>query len=141
MSQEIRRTELREQTQHLLEGPLKHVRAAALAAALLPLASVAASPAAAQDSCFSGGICGFVWSDTNGDGIQDSGEPGIPGAVVTLVSSTGTTITSTTTDAGGLYYFQPPDTEPTSSYTVVVGIPTATQPTTPNFGGNDAVDS
>jgi len=42
MSNEIRQTELREKTQQLLQGPLKHIRAAALAAALLPLASVAA---------------------------------------------------------------------------------------------------
>ena len=41
---------LREQTQQLLDGPLKHVRGAALAAALLPLASIAAAPAAA-DPC------------------------------------------------------------------------------------------
>jgi hypothetical protein len=57
MSQEVRQTELKEKTQQLLEGPLKHVRAAALAAALMPLASVAASPAVAQDFC-SGGVGG-----------------------------------------------------------------------------------
>ena len=44
MSQEIRQTELQDKTQQLLHGPLKHIRAAALAAALLPLASVAAAP-------------------------------------------------------------------------------------------------
>jgi hypothetical protein len=43
MSQEVARTELQEQTQRLLDGPLKHIKAAALAAALLPLASVAAA--------------------------------------------------------------------------------------------------
>ena len=58
MSQEICQSELQEKTQKLLQGPLKHIRAAALAAALLPLASVAAAPAAAQDACQSGGICG-----------------------------------------------------------------------------------
>jgi len=45
---EVRQHELQEKTQQLLQGPLKHIRAAALAAALLPLASVAATPAAAQ---------------------------------------------------------------------------------------------
>jgi Spy/CpxP family protein refolding chaperone len=45
-------------------GPLKHVRAAALAAALVPLASVMATPASAQVSpCASGGFCGLVWED------------------------------------------------------------------------------
>jgi hypothetical protein len=48
MSQGICQTELRKKTQQLLQGPLKHIRGAALAAALLPLASVAAAPAAAQ---------------------------------------------------------------------------------------------
>ena len=53
MSQNIGQTELQEKTSRLLDGPLKHIRAAALAAALLPLASVAAAPAAAQ-VCTSG---------------------------------------------------------------------------------------
>jgi hypothetical protein len=51
MSQEIGRTELQEKTHRLLDGPLKHIRVAALAAALLPLASVAAAPATAQVQC------------------------------------------------------------------------------------------
>ena len=34
MSQEMKSTELQEQTQQLLDGPLKHIRAAALAAVL-----------------------------------------------------------------------------------------------------------
>jgi hypothetical protein len=72
-------TELREKTQQLLEGPLKHVRAAALAAALLPLASIAATPAVAQDGG-SGGApptavvpspCDFVTS--GGFVITDAG--------------------------------------------------------------------
>ncbi len=48
MSQEVNQVELNQRTQQLLDGPLKHIRAAALAAALLPLASVAAAPASAQ---------------------------------------------------------------------------------------------
>jgi hypothetical protein len=54
MSQKIGQTELQEKTRQLLAGPLKHIRAAALAAALLPLASVAVAPAAAQTVCPSG---------------------------------------------------------------------------------------
>ena len=42
MSQGVHRAELHDKTQQLLQGPLKHVKAAALAAVLLPLASVAA---------------------------------------------------------------------------------------------------
>src|SRR5437667_10104178 len=90
MSQAIVQTELQEKTQQLLVGPLKHIRAAALAAALLPLASVAAAPASAQNTfCASGGVCGFVFNDANNNGIQDAGELGIAGAVVTVSSPDG----------------------------------------------------
>lgn len=54
MSQTGRHIELREKTQQLLQGPLKHIRAATLAAALVPLASVAVSPAVAQNCGSSG---------------------------------------------------------------------------------------
>src|SRR2546426_2665735 len=56
MPQNTGQTELQEKTHRLLDGPLKHIRVVALAAALLPLASVAAVPAAAQTQCPSG-IC------------------------------------------------------------------------------------
>jgi uncharacterized repeat protein (TIGR01451 family) len=52
-----------------------------------------------------------VWQDDDADGIQDAGEPGIPGVTVTLSSralgSTGsyTVVTSVTTDADGFYTF------------------------------------
>ncbi|NNK91364.1 MAG: LPXTG cell wall anchor domain-containing protein, partial [Acidimicrobiia bacterium] len=44
----------------------------------------------------------FVWLDIDGDGAQDSGEPGIAGAVVNL---TGSTTLSTTTASDGKYLF------------------------------------
>jgi len=67
MSDENRRADLREKTQQLLQGSLKHVRAAALAAALVPLAAVAISPvvATARGSGGSGIVpspCDFVTS-------------------------------------------------------------------------------
>jgi len=49
MSREDRQRELGEKTQELLQGSLKHVRAVALAAALVPLASVTVSRAVAQE--------------------------------------------------------------------------------------------
>jgi hypothetical protein len=79
--------ELQEKTQQLLHGSLKHVRAAALAAVLVPLASVAAvSPAAAQTQCQSGGCpaaavpspCDFVTS--GGFVLTDTGKEGNFGA-------------------------------------------------------------
>jgi hypothetical protein len=48
----------------------------------------------------------YVWIDSNGDGVQDAIESGVSGVTVTLYSSDGTTIISSTiTDAYGKYYF------------------------------------
>jgi hypothetical protein len=47
--------ELQEKTQELLQGSLKHVRVAALAAVLVPLASVTVSAAVDNAQCSSGG--------------------------------------------------------------------------------------
>ena len=47
----------------------------------------------------------FVWSDTDGDGIQDSGESGLGGVTVNLLSGTGTPLLSTTTASDGKYLF------------------------------------
>lgn len=129
MSQES--IQLEENTQQLLQGPLKHVRAAALAAALLPLASVAVSPAAAQELCPSGGFCGVVWNDTNNNGVQDQGEPGVVGAVVTVNG------TSIATDESGVYYFP----LPSGTYEIFVQIPPGTQASPSNVGGDDTRDS
>lgn len=48
----------------------------------------------------------FVWSDTNKNGIQDSGELGVSGIKVNLYAGSGTTpIATATTDANGKYLF------------------------------------
>jgi hypothetical protein len=141
VSNELRQTELREKTQQLLQGPLKHIRAAALAAALLPLASVAAAPASAQGVCpTSGGVaaCGYVFTDTNDNGIPDAGEPPIVGIqVIVCQLCNGTDNTIIPTDDTGFYYTPLPSGAP---YTVTVLIPTGTQasPYTP-LGGNVGV--
>ena len=50
------------------------------------------------------GVVGdFVFRDLNGDGLQDAGEPGIGGAVVT--ATLGATVITATTDLDGYYYF------------------------------------
>jgi hypothetical protein len=135
MSQEIRQTELREKTHQLLDGPLKHVRAAALAAALLPLASVAVAPAQAQEVCQSGGVCGFIWNDANNNGIQDGGEQGIAGASVFVFD--GTETIQVYTDTSGFYsLFVATD----GTYTIAVQIPQGTQASQSNVG-DDALDS
>src|SRR5262245_23444481 len=60
MYQENRQTDVKTKTQQLLQGSLKHVRAAALAAALAPLAAVAASPAMDQQNGSGGTPVGVV---------------------------------------------------------------------------------
>jgi len=141
MSQEVGQTELKAKTQQLLDGPLKHIRAAAIAAALLPLASVAAATASAQTTCASGGICGMVWNDTNGNGLQDAGETGIPGAQVTITSGVTTLVIYSDVngvwDAGTLVSVG-------GTYTVSVLIGDALQgmqASTPNVGGDRTIDS
>jgi len=55
----------------------------------------------------------YVWVDTNGNGVQDSGEPGIPGVSVTITDSAGNPVTDVNgnpvgpqvTDSNGKYEF------------------------------------
>jgi len=136
MSQEIDQMELHEQTRQLLQGPLKHIRAAALAAALLPLASIAAAPASAQVVCQSAGtVCGFVFDDVNKNGIQDAGETGIEGAKVSLIYGTDTLTAETGSD--GFYFIYVPD----GTYPIGVLVPLGTQTSPPNVGSDDTLDS
>jgi hypothetical protein len=46
-----------------------------------------------------------LWYDTDADGVQDSGEPGLPGTTVELLNSAGTVIATTTAGADGIYKF------------------------------------
>ncbi len=63
-----------------------------------------------------------VWLDTNGDGIQDAGEPGVSGILVTLYNSAGVAVASTYTDVDGNYLFT--DVAP-GNYSVGVSLPPA----------------
>ncbi len=46
-----------------------------------------------------------VWKDANNNGVMDSGEQGLPGITVTLFLSNGVAVSTTVTDAGGVYTF------------------------------------
>ena len=91
----------------------------------------------------------FIWNDANNDGIQDAGEPGIPGVTVNLYDDSGTTlIATTTTDTDGLYRFT--NLEPTTDYVIrldnpadyALGGPLVNYQLSPaNQGGDDTVDS
>jgi len=47
-----------------------------------------------------------VWLDTNGNGLQDPGEHGVPGICVYLYDAAGRLLESTTTDSNGIYGFE-----------------------------------
>jgi hypothetical protein len=77
-----------------------------------------------------GALGNFVWNDTNNNGIQDAGEPGIPGVVMRLYGpgpdavAGGTDdvlLATTTTDANGFYVF--PNLDPGKYFVVAAAIP------------------
>jgi hypothetical protein len=84
-------------------------------------------------------IGNFVWRDSDRDGIQDGGEPGISGLTVTITKADGSAVTdingnavtSTTTDANGAYLF---NNLPPGQYTVSVATPAGTAPTVTGAG-------
>ncbi len=79
-----------------------------------------------------------VWFDTDQDGVQDDGEPGVEGVTVELLDDSGTVVATTTTDADGLYLFSgltPGD------YQVRFVLGDGQAFTVPDAGGDDATDS
>jgi hypothetical protein len=94
-------------------------------------------PTAIASGTAPGVIGDYVWLDLNQNGIQDPGEPGIPGVTVTLTNSIGVSVT-TTTDADGLYFFR--NLGP-GTYTVTLATPSGLV-ASPNLSGDDrTVDS
>ncbi|MDF1544667.1 MAG: SdrD B-like domain-containing protein [bacterium] len=79
----------------------------------------------------------FVWNDLNEDGVQDAGEPGIPGVTVFLTDCSGQILASTITDANGNYYFT--NLEPGDYRVEFVAL--SGMVFSPQNVGNDAADS
>lgn len=52
-----------------------------------------------------------VWRDTDGDGIQDAGEPGVAGVTVRLYDAAGALVSTAVTDVNGQYRFSSTVTE------------------------------
>jgi len=91
--------------------------------------------------CKGAGLGDFVWADLNSNGLQDAGEPGVPGVEVRLtecVSSSPTTLLTTSTDANGFYLFT---NLVAASFKVKVVAPAGMGFTTRNAGSNDDIDS
>ncbi|MCP4343578.1 MAG: hypothetical protein GY799_33055, partial [Desulfobulbaceae bacterium] len=81
----------------------------------------------------------YVWHDVNGNGVQDTGEPGISNVKVSLRNAvTDEVIAATTTESTGYYEFTglPPD-----GYVVDFGLPTGYSFTEQNQGSDDTSDS
>lgn len=92
----------------------------------------------------------FVWVDLDGDGVQDPGEPGIPGVTLTLLGPDGEPVDGVgpvVTDANGFYSFTdlPVLADPNDRYTVLIDNDqpalAAYKPTQSGQGGDPATDS
>ncbi len=80
----------------------------------------------------------FVWTDSDGDGVQDAGEPGLGGVTIELLDSGGSVVGTTTTAADGSYLFE---AVVPGTYTVRFNAPADHVFTTQDVGSDDAVDS
>jgi hypothetical protein len=85
----------------------------------------------------------WVWFDTNGNHLQDEGEPGVPDVPVSLLDANLNLVMETTTDASGHYYFALSDVELNSAFQIRFGAP----PSIADYYwvnknmGDDAIDS
>ena len=79
-----------------------------------------------------------TWFDTDGDGIQDGGEPGLTGVTVRIYGATSNLIATTTSGVAGAYAFA---NLPSGAYFLVFDAPANHVGSAPDQGGNDALDS
>ncbi|NJM39997.1 MAG: hypothetical protein HC853_04085, partial [Anaerolineae bacterium] len=88
--------------------------------ALAAVAIVAALPATNALATNTARIGDTVWNDTNGNGVQDSGEPGLPGVLVRLLNCQKLPLGSATTNSTGNYRFS---ALPAGCYIIAVDFP------------------
>ena len=91
-------------------------------------------------ACTPGGEIGdYVWEDTNLNGLQEGGEPGISNIVVRLFDSNTNLLDATSTDTNGFYLFM---NKPEGDYLVEFIAPSNGVLTLQNVGAtNDTTDS
>lgn len=78
----------------------------------------------------------YMWFDSNANGLQDSGEPGLGGINVRLFNSAGAQIGNTTTNPSGFYFFN--NVQPGSDYHVRFSLPAGYMFTDALVGGPSA---
>ena len=85
-----------------------------------------------------GALEGLVWSDSNANGIQNEGEPGLHSVLVRLYQSNDTLISTTMTDTQGYYSFE---TINPGEYYLQFTLPTGYTFSPQHIGSNDTLDS
>ncbi|NNJ12908.1 DUF11 domain-containing protein [Chloroflexales bacterium ZM16-3] len=115
-----------------------------------PAGGKAASLGDVETLCTYALVGGRLWKDTDGDGVQDAGEPGFPNVAMDVFRGGASgaltpPLATLTTDAQGRYLFAVPPNTPVS-----IRIAASSRATLaaqgwhfvqPNVGGNDAADS
>ncbi|MFN0201684.1 MAG: SdrD B-like domain-containing protein [Bacteroidia bacterium] len=84
-------------------------------------------------------LFGEVWFDINKDGLQGLGEPKVPGVTVSLLDNNNNVVSTTVSGGNGDYVFN--NIAPGIYSVRFTTLPPNTGFTTPNVGGNDAIDS
>ncbi len=85
------------------------------------------------------GVGDFVWNDLDEDGVQDLGEPGVPGVTLALYDGNTSLNETAISDANGFYVFS---NIPTNADRIrVISIPGGYTITDRNQGGDDDEDS
>ncbi|MGA9532349.1 MAG: SdrD B-like domain-containing protein [Anaerolineales bacterium] len=107
--------------------------ALALGSMLLALAACAPQMASPGNT-----VGNFVWMDSNGNGLQEPGEPGVAGVTVRLLDAGGGILQETTTDADGMYDF--PKIED-GEYSLLFSPPAGMGLTLMDSGQDDELDS
>ncbi|HWR27285.1 MAG TPA: SdrD B-like domain-containing protein, partial [Candidatus Thermoplasmatota archaeon] len=81
---------------------------------------------------------GFVWDDTNANGLQDKGEPGMNTITIYLYQQNNFLINTTTTNSKGTYHFTG---LPKGAYYIQVTLRPGYHFSPQNIGTNDTIDS